>query len=72
MSAFTLACIDSFMKKINKNEIATFGDNTRLVIGGRDAADHHGFVNPAVYHGSTVLAPTVRDVIGYMRNPCWL
>jgi cystathionine beta-lyase len=34
---------------------------TRLVTGGRDPAAHHGFVNPPVYHASTVLYPTAQD-----------
>ena len=34
---------------------------TRLVTGGRDPAANHGFVNPPVYHGSTVLYPTAED-----------
>ncbi|MDQ0468331.1 cystathionine beta-lyase [Labrys wisconsinensis] len=52
------------MKKITKTDLAAFGENTRLVVGGRDPAAQHGFVNPPVYHGSTVLAPTVKDLIG--------
>ena len=34
---------------------------TRLVTGGRDPAANHGFVNPPVYHASTVLYPTAQD-----------
>jgi cystathionine beta-lyase len=34
---------------------------TRLVTGGRDPATNHGFVNPPVYHASTVLYPTAED-----------
>jgi cystathionine beta-lyase len=34
---------------------------TRLVVGGRDPAANHGFVNPAVHHVSTVLYPTAED-----------
>lgn len=34
---------------------------TRLVVAGRDYAEH-GFVNPAVYHASTVLFPTARSL----------
>ncbi|GLS21482.1 cystathionine beta-lyase [Labrys miyagiensis] len=56
------------MKKISKSEIATFGENTRLVIGGRDPSDHHGFVNTPVYHGSTVLAPTVKDLLSHSQR----
>ena len=53
------------MKKISKDEMATFGENTRLVIGGREPSEYHGFVNPPVYHGSTVLAPTTRDLLNH-------
>ncbi|MFC2249332.1 cystathionine beta-lyase [Labrys portucalensis] len=53
------------MKKISKDEIATFGENTRLVIGGREPSEYHGFVNPPVYHGSTVLAPTTKDLVNH-------
>jgi cystathionine beta-lyase len=34
---------------------------TRLVSGGRDPFAHHGFVNPPVYHASTVLYPSAED-----------
>jgi cystathionine beta-lyase len=34
---------------------------TQLVLGGRDPAANHGFVNPAVHHVSTVLYPTAED-----------
>jgi cysteine-S-conjugate beta-lyase len=36
---------------------------TRLVAGGRDANANHGFVNPPVYHASTVLYPTAEDFL---------
>jgi cystathionine beta-lyase len=36
---------------------------TRLVAGGRDPFAHHGFVNPPVYHASTVLYRTVEDYL---------
>ena len=35
---------------------------TRLVTAGRDAKAQKGFVNPAVFHGSTVLYPTAEDL----------
>jgi len=35
---------------------------TRLVLGGRDAANH-GFVNPPVHHVSTVLYPSAEDFL---------
>jgi cystathionine beta-lyase len=36
---------------------------TRLVTGGRDPFSYYGFVNPPVYHGSTVLYPTAEDFL---------
>lgn len=38
---------------------------TRLVTGGRDPQSHHGFVNPPVYHASTVLYPTAADQVAH-------
>jgi cystathionine beta-lyase len=35
---------------------------TRLVTSGRDPKAQKGFVNPAVFHGSTVLYPTAEDL----------
>lgn len=37
--------------------------STRLVTTGRDPAKQHGFVNPPVYHGSTVLYPTMESYV---------
>jgi len=34
----------------------------RLVTAGRDTEGQRGFVNPAVFHGSTVLYPTAEDL----------
>jgi cystathionine beta-lyase len=50
----------------------TDGDNarpprkplTKLVSGGRDPFAHHGFVNPPVYHASTVVYRTAEDYLG--------
>jgi cystathionine beta-lyase len=36
---------------------------TQLVVGGRDSAANHGFVNPAVQHASTVLYRTAEDFL---------
>jgi cystathionine beta-lyase len=36
---------------------------TRLVTGGRNTAENHGFVNPPVHHVSTVLYPTAEDFL---------
>ncbi len=38
---------------------------TRLVTAGRDPASHHGFVNPPVYHASTVLYPCAEDFLAH-------
>jgi cystathionine beta-lyase len=38
---------------------------TLLVTAGRDTATQKGFVNPAVFHGSTVLYPTAEDLIAH-------
>jgi cystathionine beta-lyase len=38
---------------------------TRLVSGGRDPFAHYGFVNPPVYHASTVLYPTAEDFLAH-------
>jgi cystathionine beta-lyase len=37
---------------------------TRLVTGGRDSFSYYGFVNPPVYHASTVLHRTAADYLG--------
>jgi len=39
--------------------------DTRLVVGGRDPSAHHGFVNPPVYHASTVLYANAEDLIAH-------
>jgi cysteine-S-conjugate beta-lyase len=36
---------------------------TRVVNAGRDPAAYHGFVNPPVYHASTVIYPTADDYV---------
>jgi cysteine-S-conjugate beta-lyase len=41
---------------------------TRLVTGGRDPFAYYGFVNPPVYHASTVLYRTAEDLIAH-RGP---
>jgi cystathionine beta-lyase len=38
---------------------------TRLVTAGRDTKAQYGFVNPAVYHASTVLYPTAADQLAH-------
>ena len=39
--------------------------DTRLVISGRDPQAYHGFVNPPVYHASTLLYPTAEDQVAH-------
>lgn len=38
---------------------------TRLVNAGRHPQAYHGFVNPPVYHASTVLYPTAEDQVAH-------
>lgn len=45
------------------------GAATRLVHGGRSPAAQHGFVNPPVYRGSTVLFPTLDAIEAYDEQP---
>lgn len=39
--------------------------DTKLITAGRDPQSHHGFVNPPVYHGSTVLYPSAADQVAH-------
>ena len=39
--------------------------DTRVVTGGRDPASYHGFVNPPVYHASTVLYRSAADYVAH-------
>ena len=38
---------------------------TKLVTGGRDPMSYHGFVNPPVYHASTVLYRSAEDFLAH-------
>jgi cystathionine beta-lyase len=38
---------------------------TKVVSGGRDPMSYHGFVNPPVYHASTVLYPSAEDFLAH-------
>jgi cystathionine beta-lyase len=42
-----------------------FKPDTLLVNAGRDPQGQHGFVNPPVYHASTVLYPTAEDQVAH-------
>jgi cysteine-S-conjugate beta-lyase len=39
--------------------------DTSLVTAGRDPRSNHGFVNPPVYHASTVLYPNAEDFVAH-------
>jgi len=39
--------------------------DTRLVTSGRDPEAYYGFVNPPVYHASTLLYPSAEDQVGH-------
>jgi cystathionine beta-lyase len=46
----------------NKPDMNSLRPETRLVAAGREFGEH-GIVNPAVYHASTVLFPTVKSLL---------
>jgi cystathionine beta-lyase len=52
-------------KRPHGSDPRTLKPDTRLVTGGRDPSANHGFVNPPVYHASTVLYPTAEDMIAH-------
>jgi cystathionine beta-lyase len=39
--------------------------DTKIVTGGRDPMSYHGFVNPPVYHASTVLYSSAEDFLAH-------
>src|SRR5499425_1959105 len=39
--------------------------DTLLTAGGRDPFAHHGYVNPPVYHASTLLYPSADDFLAH-------
>ena len=48
-----------------KPDDADLTAESRLIVAGRDPFAYHGFVNPPVYHASTVLYPTADDLIAH-------
>jgi len=50
------------MSSTNNEPSTPQKSETRLVNAGRDTRGQRGFVNPAVFHGSTVLYPTAEDL----------
>ena len=51
------------MAKSPSSELGRFRERTRLVHAGRDPFEQHGFVNTPIYRGSTVLFPTMDDLM---------
>ena len=52
------------MKK-KSNGPNTHRTATKIVTAGRDPSSYHGFVNPPVYHASTVLYPSAEDFVAH-------
>ncbi len=50
------------MAKISKTPLKP---ETRLVTSGRDPQAYYGYVNPPVYHASTLLYPTAEDQVAH-------
>src|SRR5438105_15288105 len=55
----------SMSKKIEDTGSHPQRPATRLVTGGRDPFAYHGYVNPPVYHASTLLYPTAEDYLAH-------
>jgi cystathionine beta-lyase len=51
--------------KDGKNSSQPRRPATSVVTAGRDPAANHGFVNPPVYHASTVLYPNAEDFVAH-------
>jgi cystathionine beta-lyase len=45
------------------SKLAAFRERTRLVHAGRDPFEQHGFLNTPIYRGSTVLFPSMGDLV---------
>jgi cysteine-S-conjugate beta-lyase len=52
-------------KNPNDPSHKTLKPATKLSVGGRDPFAHHGYVNPPVYHASTLLYPTAEDYLAH-------
>src|ERR1700730_8331452 len=51
--------------RCGRGDPVDYAAETRLVLGGRDPLAFDGFVNPPVYHASTVLYPTAEDLVAH-------
>src|SRR5580693_6771428 len=49
----------------DKSPIPPRHADTRVVTAGRHPPSYHGFVNPPVYHASTVLYPSAEDYVAH-------
>jgi cystathionine beta-lyase len=49
----------------NEHSTSSLKPETRLVTAGRDTKAQFGFVNPPVFHASTVLYPTAEDQVAH-------
>src|SRR5262245_22845348 len=56
---------DTMTKKIEGGPSRPVKPATRLVTGGRDPFAHHGYVNPPVYHASTLLHRSAEDYLAH-------
>lgn len=52
-------------KKNDADRRSGLKTDTRLVVAGRNPEDYYGFVNPPVYHASTVLYPNAADMVAH-------
>jgi cysteine-S-conjugate beta-lyase len=51
------------MSKLTKQQRAKLSLKTKMVLGGRNTDEQFGFVNTPLYRGSTVLKPTVAELM---------
>jgi cystathionine beta-lyase len=52
------------VKKIDGASNRPLKPDTKITVAGRDPFAQHGYVNPPVYHASTLLYPTAEDFLG--------
>src|SRR5215468_1489768 len=52
-------------KKPGTEPVHALKPDTLLSVGGRDPFAHHGYVNPPVYHASTLLYPSAEDYLAH-------
>src|ERR1043166_6156740 len=52
-------------KKTGAEPSGELKPDTLLSVGGRDPSAQHGYVNPPVYHASTLLYPTAEDYVAH-------